>query len=35
VRVGNYKTRLEADRALKEIKEEFSNAIVLPAKVKI
>ena len=30
VRVGNYKTRLEADRALVEIKEAFSGAIVLP-----
>lgn len=29
VRVGNYKTRLEADRALVEIKEAFSGAIVL------
>ncbi|MEZ4842579.1 MAG: SPOR domain-containing protein [Flavobacteriaceae bacterium] len=35
VKAGNYKTRLEADRALKEIKEEFSNAIVLADKVKI
>lgn len=29
VRVGNYLTRLEADRALIEIKKEFSGAIVL------
>ncbi|MDY7394576.1 SPOR domain-containing protein [Aureibaculum sp. 2210JD6-5] len=30
VRVGNYKSRLEADRALVEIKEAYSGAIVLP-----
>lgn len=30
VRVGNYKTRLEADRALVEIKEAYLGAIVLP-----
>ena len=29
VRVGNYKTRLEADRALVEIKEAYTGAIVL------
>ncbi|RPD99036.1 SPOR domain-containing protein [Aureibaculum marinum] len=29
VRVGNYKTRLEADRALMEIQESFTGAIVL------
>ncbi|GAB1307888.1 hypothetical protein KH5_05710 [Urechidicola sp. KH5] len=29
VRVGNYRTRLEADRALLEIKKEFRGAIVL------
>lgn len=33
--VGSYKTRLEADRALVEIKEGFPSAIVVPAKVKI
>ena len=30
VRVGNYKTRLEADKALVEIKEAYVGAIVLP-----
>lgn len=29
VRVGNYKTRLEADRALLKFKEKFAGAIVL------
>ncbi len=29
VRVGNYKTRLEADRALLKFKEKFSGAIIL------
>lgn len=29
VRVGNYKTRLEADRALLKIKEKFAGAIIL------
>lgn len=35
VRVGNYKTRLEADRALLEIKEAFPGAIILPAMIEI
>ncbi|WP_093669660.1 SPOR domain-containing protein [Tenacibaculum sp. MAR_2009_124] len=30
VQVGNYKTRLEADRALNKIREKFSGAIVIP-----
>ncbi|NNC71069.1 MAG: SPOR domain-containing protein [Flavobacteriaceae bacterium] len=33
--VGSYKTRLEADRGLRDIKEGFQSAIVVPAKVKI
>ena len=33
--VGSYKTRLEADRSLLEIKEGFPSAIIIPAKVKI
>ena len=33
--VGSYKTRLEADRALIEVKEGFPSAIIRPAKVKI
>lgn len=33
--VGSYKTRLEADRGLLEIKGGFPSAIVVPAKVKI
>ena len=33
VRVGNYKTRLEADRALLAIKEKFGGAIVLETKI--
>ena len=33
--VGSYKTRLEADSALVEIKEGFPSAIIRPAKVKI
>ena len=33
--VGSYKTRLEADNALVEIKEGFQSAIIRPAKVKI
>jgi len=33
--VGSYKTRLEADRGLLEIKEGFQSAIVVPAKVRI
>ncbi|WP_428741424.1 SPOR domain-containing protein [Tenacibaculum sp.] len=30
IQVGNYKTRLLADRALNEIREKFSGAIVVP-----
>ncbi|OSY86942.1 hypothetical protein WH52_13650 [Tenacibaculum holothuriorum] len=30
IQVGNYKTRLQADRALAKIKEEFAGAIVVP-----
>jgi hypothetical protein len=30
IQVGTYKTKLEADRALLEIKREFSGAIVVP-----
>ena len=30
IHVGNYKTRLEADKALNKIKEKFSGAIVIP-----
>jgi len=30
IQVGTYKTKLEADRALLEIKKEFSGAIVVP-----
>ncbi len=33
VRVGNYKTRLEADRALLEINAKFSGAIVLETEI--
>ena len=33
--VGSYKERLEADRALAEIKEGFPSAIILATKVKI
>ena len=33
--VGSYKTRIEADRSLLEIKEGFPSAIIIPAKVKI
>ena len=35
VRVGNYKNRLDADRALFEIKQAFPNAIILPAMIDI
>jgi hypothetical protein len=35
VRVGNYKTRLEADKSLVEIKATFGNAIVLKQKIRI
>ncbi len=34
VRVGNYKTRLEADRALQEIILNFGDAIVIEYKIK-
>lgn len=30
IQVGNYKTRLDADRALNKIREKFSGAIVVP-----
>lgn len=30
IQVGTYKTKLEADRALLDIKKEFGNAIVVP-----
>jgi hypothetical protein len=30
IQVGTYKTKLEADRALLEIKKDFGNAIVVP-----
>lgn len=30
IQVGTYKTKLEADRALLEIKKEFGSAIVVP-----
>ncbi|MCF6280067.1 MAG: SPOR domain-containing protein [Flavobacteriaceae bacterium] len=33
VRVGNYKTRLEADRALLIFKEKFAGAIILETKI--
>ena len=33
VRVGNYKTRLEADRALLEISKKFSSAVVLETEI--
>ncbi len=35
VRVGNYKTRLEADRALIDIKKDFPGAIVLSEMITI
>jgi len=35
VRVGNYKNRLDADRALFEIKQAFPSAIILPAMIDI
>lgn len=35
VRVGNYKNRLDADKALFEIKQAFPNAIILPAMIDI
>ena len=30
IQVGNYKTKLQADRALNDIKEKFNGAIVVP-----
>ncbi|MBA6156058.1 SPOR domain-containing protein [Tenacibaculum sp. S7007] len=30
IQVGNYKTRLQADRALNKIREKFNGAIVVP-----
>lgn len=30
VQIGNYKTRLEADRSLNEIREKFNGAIIVP-----
>ncbi len=30
VQIGNYKTRLEADRSLNKIREQFNGAIVVP-----
>ena len=35
VRVGNYKTRLEADRALLKFKEKFTGAIVLETDIRL
>jgi len=35
VRVGNFKTRLEADRVLLEIKQKYSGAIVLQTEIKL
>ncbi len=35
VRVGNFLTRLEADRALLEIKKKFSGAIVLATQIRL
>ena len=35
VRVGNYKTRLEADRALLEISKKFSSAVVLETEIEL
>jgi hypothetical protein len=35
VRVGNYKTRLEADRALLKFKEKFTGAIVFETSIKL
>lgn len=35
VRVGNYKTRLEADRALLEISKKFSGAVVLETEIEL
>ena len=30
VQIGNYKTKLEADRSLNEIREKFNGAIIIP-----
>ncbi len=35
VRVGNYSTRLDADRALLEIKQKFTGAIVLKTEIRL
>jgi len=35
VRVGNYKTRLEADRALLEISKKFNSAVVLETEIEL
>ncbi len=35
VKVGNFKTRLEADKALEEIKLAFGNAFVLKEKIRL
>lgn len=35
VRVGNYKTRLEADRALRKFKEKFAGAIILETDIRL
>lgn len=35
VRVGNYLTRLEADRALLDIKKKYAGAIVLETEIKL
>ena len=35
VKVGNFKTRLEADKALEEIKLAFENAFVLKEKIRL
>ncbi len=35
VRVGNFKTRLEADRALLEISKKFSSAVVLETEIEL
>lgn len=35
VQVGNYLTRLEADRELLKIKDDFPNAIVLPSVIEL
>jgi len=35
VRVGNYSTRLEADRALLSIKEKFTGAVVLATEIEL